>query len=150
MLHTLGERVQGGLRLKRGFSQGCALNVFSTLSHSGNRHEQRLFSFGAVLGNSIASLEAIGFVVHFSAYICVAVWLIETKRPCCFHTVDGPAFRKPLQIGLLHLLSPFSFPAITFFEVGFVLQRYGFVSYDVISRAFVGNLTPVELQSGQG
>ena len=91
-LQSSSKMVLGGLCLKRGFCQGCVLNFsFSAVKH----HEWRTASSAAVLGleDSIAGLKAIGFVVHFCAYICVAVRGFENKRPCCVMRMDGVSIR---------------------------------------------------------
>lgn len=83
----------GGLCLKRGFCQGCVLNFsFLVVKY----HEWHTASSAAVLGlgNSIAGLKSIGFVVHFCAYICVAVKGFETEGPCCVMRTDGVSIRE--------------------------------------------------------
>lgn len=76
-LQSSSKIVLGGLCLKRGFCQGCVLNFsFLVVKHL----EWHRASSSAVLGlqNSIAGFKAIGFVVHFCAYICVAFRGFET------------------------------------------------------------------------
>lgn len=102
---------------------------------TGKHHEWHLFSSGAVLGNSIASLKAAGFVVHFSAYICVAPGLIGSERPCYLDTGDGSALGKKLfgaeQIApILHSASPS------------LVKGPAFGGYDVISGVNIGELDP--------
>lgn len=86
--------VLGGLCLKRGFCQGCVLNFsFAAVKH----HEWHAASSAAVLGlekNSIVGLKAIGFVVHFCAYICVAVRGLGSEGPCCVTRADGVSIRE--------------------------------------------------------
>lgn len=85
---------------KRILSRMCPQLFFLAVKHL----EWHMASSSAVLGleNSIAGFKAIGFVVHFCAYICVAFRGFETRGPCCVTRMDGVSFsRRWSQKGLL-------------------------------------------------
>lgn len=135
--------VQGGLCLKRGFCQGCVLNFsFSAVK----QHEWHTASSAAVLGleNSIVGLKAIGFVVHFCAYICVAVRGLECERPCCVMRVDGVSIRERSHREVFSssklLFSPHLSPTL---KLQRIVGTRSSVHYVVINEALHENLTPM-------